>query len=66
MQEIQAKLVLTQADIAYIWNGGTLAVKVDAPDLKVSLDVSSSRSSGDSRRQSLRIKRVQAQQTAPS
>jgi hypothetical protein len=66
MQEIQAKLVLTQEDIAYIWNGGTLAIKVDAPDFKVSLDVSAARSSGDSRRQSLRIKRVQAQHTTQS
>lgn len=66
MQEIQAKLVLTQEDIAYIWNGGTLAVKVDAPDLKVSLDVSASRRSGDNRRQSLRIKRVQAQHSTQS
>ena len=60
MQEISAKLILTQEDMAYIWNGGTLAVKVDAPDMKVSLDVSASRSGG-SRRQNLRIKRVQAQ-----
>lgn len=60
MQEISAKLVLTQEDIAYIWNGGTLAVKVDAPDMKVSLDVSASRG-GESRRQNWRIKRVQAQ-----
>jgi hypothetical protein len=59
MQEIEAKLVLTQEDIAYIWNGGTLAVKIDAPDMKVSVDVSSSRS-GESRRQSVRIKRLQA------
>jgi hypothetical protein len=64
MQEIEAKLVLTQEDIAYIWNGGTLAVKIDAPDLKVSVDVSSSRG-GDGRRQNLRIKRIQARkQTA--
>jgi hypothetical protein len=59
MQEIAAKLVLTQEDIAYIWNGGTLAVKIDAPDLKVSVDVSSP-PRGDSRRQSVRIKRIQA------
>jgi hypothetical protein len=43
MQEIEAQLVLTQEDIAYIWNGGTLAVKIDAPAMKVSVDVSSSR-----------------------
>jgi hypothetical protein len=59
MQEIEAKLVLTQEDVAYIWNGGTLAVKIDAPDAKVSVDVSCSRSS-DGRRQSVRIKRLQA------
>jgi hypothetical protein len=59
MQEIEARLVLTQEDIAYIWNGGTLAVKIDAPDMKVSVDVSSSRST-DNRRQSVRIKRLQA------
>lgn len=59
MQEITATLVLTQEDIAYIWNGGTLAVKIDAPEMKVSLDLSASRAS-DSRRQSVRIKRVQA------
>jgi hypothetical protein len=59
MQEIEAKLVLTQEDIAYIWNGGTLAVKIDAPDMKVSVDVSSSRS-GEGKRRSVRIKRVQA------
>ena len=59
MHEITAKLVLTQEDIAYIWNGGTLAVKIDAPDTKVSVDVSCSRSS-DSKRQSVRIKRLEA------
>jgi hypothetical protein len=59
MQEIEAKLVLTQEDVAYIWNGGTLAVKIDGPDTKVSLDVSCSRSTGR-KRQSVRIKRIQA------
>jgi hypothetical protein len=59
MQEIAAKLVLSQEDIAYIWNGGTLAVKIDTPDTKVSVDVTSSRS-GDGRRQSVRIKRLEA------
>ena len=38
MEEITAKLVLTQEEIAYIWHGGMLAVKIDAPDLKVSLE----------------------------
>jgi hypothetical protein len=61
MQEIATKLVLSQEDIAYIWNGGTLAVKIDAPDTKVSVDVSCSRS-GDGKRQSVRIKRLQARQ----
>jgi hypothetical protein len=59
MEEITAKLVLTQEEIAYIWHGGTLAVKIDAPDMKVSLDLSTSRTS-DGRRQSVRIKRVPA------
>ena len=59
MQEITATLVLTQEDMAYIWNGGTLAVKIDAPEMKVSLDLSAPRLS-DSRRQSVRIKRVRA------
>ena len=59
MEEITAKLVLTQEDIAYIWHGGTLAVKIDAPEMKVSLDLAASRVS-DGRRQSVRIKRVQA------
>jgi hypothetical protein len=59
MQEIEATLVLTREDIAYIWNGGTLAVKVDAPNVKVSLDLSYTQGS-IGRRQSVRIKRVQA------
>ena len=59
MEEITAKLVLTQEEIAYIWHGGMLAVKIDAPDLKVSLDLSTSLAS-DSRRQNVRIKRVPA------
>lgn len=59
MEEITAKLVLTQEDIAYIWHGGTLAVKIDAPEMKVSLDLSTLRVN-ESRRQSVRIKRVQA------
>jgi hypothetical protein len=59
MQEIEATLVLTREEIAYIWNGGTLVVKVDAPDVKVSLDLSYSQG-GDGRRQRVRIKRVQA------
>ncbi len=57
MQEIEADLVLSREDIAYLWNGGTLAVKIDAPDAKVSLDLSSSQES-TSRRQRVRIKRV--------
>ncbi len=57
MEEITAKLVLSQEDIAYLWHGGTLAVKIDAPALKVSLDLSTSRS-GAGGRQSVRIKRV--------
>jgi len=61
MHEITTKLVLTQEDIAYIWNGGTLAVKIDAPDTKVSVDVSCSRRS-DSKRQSVRIKRLEVRQ----
>ena len=60
MEEIRAKLVLTQEEIAYIWHGGTLAVKIDAADMKVSLDLSTLRTS-DGRRQSVRIKRVPAQ-----
>jgi hypothetical protein len=59
MQDIEAKLVLTQEDIAYLWNGGTLAVKIDAPDTKVSVDVSCSRNI-EGKRQRVRIKRVQA------
>ena len=61
MHEITTKLVLTQEDITYLWNGGTLAVKIDAPDTKVSVDVSCSRSS-DRKRQSVRIKRLEARQ----
>ena len=63
MEEITAKLVLTQEDIAYIWHGGTLAVKIDAPEMKVSLDLSTARPS-EGRRQSVRIKRVQAKREA--
>ncbi|MGE3535903.1 MAG: hypothetical protein AB7N91_00550 [Candidatus Tectimicrobiota bacterium] len=59
MEEIAAKLVLSQEDIAYLWQGGTLAVKIDAPDLKVSLDLSAARS-GEGGRQRVRIKRVPA------
>lgn len=59
MREIEATLVLTREDVAYIWNGGTLAVKIDAADLKVSVDVSYPQG-GDGRRQRVRIKRVQA------
>ena len=59
MEDITAKLVLSQEDLAYIWQGGTLAVKIDAPALKISLDLSTSRS-GEGGRQSVRIKRVQA------
>lgn len=59
MQEVEARLVLTQEDIAYIWHGGTLVVKIDSPDCKVSVEVGSSRGS-DSKRQSVRIKRIQA------
>jgi hypothetical protein len=67
MQDIEAKLVLTQEDIAYIWNGGTLAVKIDGSDTKVSLDLSCSRSTGTGgKRQSVRIKRVQAKRQPTS
>ena len=59
MQEIEANLVLSQEDVAYLWNGGALVVKVDGADLKVSLDISCSRPT-DQKRQRVRIKRVQA------
>lgn len=59
MEEITAKLVLSQEDIVYLWQGGILAVKIDAPDLKVSLDLSASRT-GEGGRQRVRIKRVPA------
>ncbi len=59
MQEIEANLVLNQEDIAYIWNGGALVVKVDGADVKVSMEISASRST-DQKRQRVRIKRVQA------
>ncbi|MBM3226747.1 MAG: hypothetical protein FJZ47_23535 [Candidatus Tectomicrobia bacterium] len=59
MEEITAKLVLSQEEIAYLWQGGLLAVKIDAPELKVSLDLSTSRPA-ETRRQSVRIKRVPA------
>jgi hypothetical protein len=59
MQDIEARLVLTQEDIAYLWHGGILAVKIDGADSKVSVEVSASRTSDD-KRQSLRIKRIQA------
>ena len=59
MQEIEANLVLNQADIAYIWNGGVLVVKVDGAETKVSMEISASRST-DQKRQRVRIKRVQA------
>jgi hypothetical protein len=63
MQEIAAKLVLTQEDVAYIWHGGTLAVKIDGAEAKVSVDIACSQSS-DSKRQSVRIKRIQAKRQA--
>ncbi len=60
MQELHGTLIFTQEDVAYLWRGGTLAIKIDAPDLKVSLDVRYSQAPNDGRRQSLRIKRVAA------
>jgi hypothetical protein len=59
MQEIEANLVLSQEDVAYIWNGGALVVKVDGADSKVSIEISASRAT-DQKRQRVRIKRVQA------
>ena len=59
MQEIEAKLVLTQEDVAYLWNGGILALKIDGADSKVSVEVSCSHVT-DSKRQRVRIKRIQA------
>ncbi|MCZ6874177.1 MAG: hypothetical protein O7G88_11730 [bacterium] len=59
MQDIEANLVLNQEDIAYIWNGGVLVVKVDGAETKVSVQISCSRST-DRKRQRVRIKRVQA------
>ena len=60
MQEIDATLALTREDISYIWNGGTLAVKIDGSDVKVSLDITAPQGQGERRRQNIRIKRVQA------
>jgi hypothetical protein len=59
MREIEASLVLTQEDIADIWHGGTLAVKIDGAEVKVSVDITCSRPQ-EGRRQRVRIKRVQA------
>ena len=59
MQEIAATLTLTQDELAFIWHGGMLAVKIDSPEGKVSVDVSCSRSS-DNKRQTVRIKRIPA------
>jgi hypothetical protein len=58
MQEIDAALVLTREDIAYLWNGGLLAVKIDTPETRVSIDVSSA-SGADNRRQRVKIKRIE-------
>jgi hypothetical protein len=63
MEEINAKLVLSPEEITYLWHGGTLAVKIDAPDIKVSLDLSTSRPT-ETRRQSVRIKRVPAKRAS--
>ena len=59
MQEIEANLVLKQEDVAYLWNGGLLVVKVDGAEARVSLELSCSRPTGQ-KRQQVRIKRVQA------
>ena len=59
MQEIEANLVLKQEDIAYLWNGGVLVVKVDGAEARVSLELSCSRPT-DQKRQQVRIRRVQA------
>jgi hypothetical protein len=59
VQEIEANLVLNQEDVAYLWNGGALVVKVDGAEARVSLQLSCSRST-DQKRQRVRIKRVQA------
>lgn len=59
MRDIEAKLALTPEDIAYIWHGGTLAVKIDGAEVRVSVDVNCSQPR-EQRRQSVRIKRIQA------
>ena len=59
MQEIEAQLVLSQEDVGYLWNGGTLVVKIDGAATKVSVDMSCSHQT-KGRRQRVRIKRVQA------
>jgi hypothetical protein len=59
MQEIEANLVLKQEDIAYLWSGGALVVKVDGAEARVSLELSCPRPA-DQKRQQVRIKRVQA------
>lgn len=63
MAEIRATLVLSPEEITYLWHGGTLVVKIDAPDAIVSLDLSTSRPT-ETRRQRVRIKRVPAQRDA--
>ncbi len=63
MAEIRATLVLSPEEITYLWHGGTLAVKIDAPDTTVSLDLSTSRPT-ETRRQRVRIKRVPARHDA--
>lgn len=63
MAEIRATLVLSPEEITYLWHGGTLVVKIDAPDTIVSLDLSTSRAT-ETRRQRVRIKRVPAQRDA--
>lgn len=57
--ELRAKIRLTKREIAHLWNGGILSLKVEGSGIEADLELRSSEAEGD-RGTRILIKRVTA------
>ncbi len=60
LTELRAKIKLTKAEIAHLWNGGVLSLKVEGPDAYADLELRCSEGE-PARGTRILIKRVEAE-----
>ena len=58
--ELRAKIRLRRNEIAHVWNGGVLSLKVEGPDMEADLEISCSEAKSE-RGTRILIKRVSAE-----